>query len=328
MRALWLALLAAAVPAGASAARSKIAVLDIRAVQGVPAGTATVLTAIVVDDAARAGFDVISQADVSAMLGFEKQKKMLGCSEDSSCLAEIGGALGADYVLSGQVGLIGSRHHLSFQLLEARRARVVARAARFSDRDEDALAAETQAAVKELLAAASPQRAPAATAAKATEATAAAKAAEPTTKAADPAKSPAAQPSTAKADLAAKPATPAGASVEKVARPPYRPSKLVAYGTLGAGAFLLLAGVANSARASAAHDALANAWQDPNYASVYDAKSAEVKRYNTAAATCYALGAVGAGLGGWFVWKRHTAPVALAPAAGDGQIGLVAAGSF
>jgi hypothetical protein len=36
------------------------------------------------------------------MLAFEKQRQMLGCA-DSGCIAEIGGALGVDYLVSGKV---------------------------------------------------------------------------------------------------------------------------------------------------------------------------------------------------------------------------------
>jgi len=148
--------LAAALPAvsALAATRQKVAVLDVRAVQGVAAGTATILTAIIAGDTAQGGYDVLSQADIGALLGFERQKKMLGCGEDSSCLAEIGGALGAEYVLSTQVGQIGSRFHLSLQLLDARKGSVVARVSTFSETTEDALAATAERAVAQALAAA------------------------------------------------------------------------------------------------------------------------------------------------------------------------------
>jgi hypothetical protein len=152
-RALAALLVATALPALA-APRQKVAVLDVRAVQGVQPGTATILTAIIAGDTAAAGYDVLSQADIAALIGFERQKKMLGCGDDSSCLAEIGGALGAEYVLSTQVGQIGSRFHLSLQLLDARKGTVVARVSTFSETTEDALAATAEKAVAQALAAA------------------------------------------------------------------------------------------------------------------------------------------------------------------------------
>jgi len=141
-------LLLTAAPAAAPS-RPRVAVVDLKPVQGVQPGTAAVLTSIVVNDASRAGFDVISQADVATLLGVERQRQLLGCSEDASCLAEIGGALGAEFVLSGQVGQIGSRYHLALQLLDAKKARVAARSAQFCEQSEDALAAASQAALAE-----------------------------------------------------------------------------------------------------------------------------------------------------------------------------------
>ncbi|HEX9241252.1 MAG TPA: hypothetical protein VF875_02295 [Anaeromyxobacter sp.] len=151
-RALVLVALITALPALA-ASKQKVAVLDVRAVQGVSPGTAEILTAIIAGDTASAGYDVLSQADIGALLGYERQKKMLGCGEDSSCLAEIGGALGAEFVMYTQVGKIGSRNHLSLQLLDARKALVLARVSLFSDSSEDALAATAQSAVQQALAA-------------------------------------------------------------------------------------------------------------------------------------------------------------------------------
>jgi hypothetical protein len=152
-RAFAALLVAIALPALA-AQRQKVAVLDVRAVQGVQPGTAQILTAIIAGDTASAGYDVLSQADIGALIGFERQKKMLGCGDDSSCLAEIGGALGAEYVISTQVGQIGSRFHLSLQLLDARKGTVVARVSTFSETTEDALAATAEKAVAQALAAA------------------------------------------------------------------------------------------------------------------------------------------------------------------------------
>jgi hypothetical protein len=52
-------------------------------------------------------FKVITADAIRAMLAFDKQKQMLGCS-DAGCLSEIGGALGVDYLVSGKVSLLAS----------------------------------------------------------------------------------------------------------------------------------------------------------------------------------------------------------------------------
>ncbi|HUJ24629.1 MAG TPA: hypothetical protein VLW85_01320 [Myxococcales bacterium] len=43
-------------------------------------------------------FKVISREDIRNMLSFEKDKQSLGCEADQACLAEIGGALGVEYI--------------------------------------------------------------------------------------------------------------------------------------------------------------------------------------------------------------------------------------
>jgi TolB-like protein len=125
--------------------------MEVAGVQGVAPGTATILTNIVVADVARTGLDTVSKGDITAIIGFEKQKQILGCEQDANCIAEIGGALGVDFMLTGQVGQIGSQYHLSLQLVETRKAKVAGRASRFSEKNEDALVMATREATAEVL---------------------------------------------------------------------------------------------------------------------------------------------------------------------------------
>ncbi len=316
-RALLLAAAVAAFPltaAPAAGGRQRIAVLDLRAVQGVAPGTAAILTAIVVDDTARGGYDVISQADISAMLGFEKQKQVLGCAEDSSCLAEIGGALGVEFVLSGQVGQIGSRFHLSLQLLDARKSKVVSRVARFSDRDEDRLAEAAQRSLGELLDAA--------------------RAASQQRVATPPAKAPAANPEpplpakldSPRPDLAARPALPQPPSPAERSSG-FHPSRRTAWLTMGGGAALMLGGVVFGLQAASKKSDLENAWADPNYQALYDSRSKEVRSAALLSNVFWGAGIATSGAGAWMFFRSRER-FAVAPVAADGQLGLVAAGSF
>jgi TolB-like protein len=68
---------------------------------------------------------VVTQSDVSALLGVEKTRQMLGCAE-SGCMAEIGGALGADRVVHGSVGKVGGSLMVNLSALDARRGAPVA----------------------------------------------------------------------------------------------------------------------------------------------------------------------------------------------------------
>src|SRR5438309_267107 len=55
------------------------------------------------------GLKVTSRSEMQALLGLERQKELMGCSDEStaSCLAELAGALGADGVLTGTLGKVG-----------------------------------------------------------------------------------------------------------------------------------------------------------------------------------------------------------------------------
>jgi TolB-like protein len=301
-------LLAAALPLAASAApaRVKVAVMDVKNVQGVPEGTAIILTDIVVSEVARSRVDVVSKGDIAAMIGFEKEKQILGCSDDSKCLAEIGGALGVDYMLTGQVGLIGSRYRISLLLVDSKKAKVAARSARFCDRNEDALAQAAQETVAELLAAIPrPEGAPAAAAAA-------------------PPKPAAAAPKPAAAPPAAVAAAPVSQMVVK--RGPNRTGAWIAIGASGA---CVLGGVLLGLSAKSQYNDLSAQQGDPNYATIWLNESRKIERTAKAADGFYLLGVIGAGVGTWLWLSAGSSDgVAVVPVATGDQLGLVAAGRF
>lgn len=82
------------------------------------------LVNIVAAEVQRLGYDVISWADIKAMLAVEKRRAILGCEDDVLCMAEIGGALGGDYLISGTVGKLGETFNLSLVLVDTKRAQV------------------------------------------------------------------------------------------------------------------------------------------------------------------------------------------------------------
>jgi hypothetical protein len=73
-------------------------------------------------------FKLVSMRDVTALLGFERAKQLVGCAGGESCLAEIAGALGTELVAAGSVGRVGNRLLVTGSILEARRSTVLARA--------------------------------------------------------------------------------------------------------------------------------------------------------------------------------------------------------
>ena len=82
-------------------------------------------------------FDVLSRADIQRMLEFESEKQAIGCESDTSCLAEIGGALGVALLVNGSVGRVGDSWILNLGLTDTREGRVLERVQRkYSDLNE------------------------------------------------------------------------------------------------------------------------------------------------------------------------------------------------
>jgi TolB-like protein len=294
MRIAVLALLLTFPAAALAAGRTKVAVTEIRNVQGVAVGTATILTDIVVSEVSKAGYDVLSQADISAMVGFEKQKRMLGC-EETGCLAELGGALGVDFLLTGQVGQIGTRYRISLLVVDAKKSRVVARAAQFCDQNEDALARVAEQTVAQVLAPVRGDFQPG-----------------------PPAAAPRPRP-----DLAAAPPRPPAAPVITGPRHLTRGAWISA----GAGAALLAGGLVTGL---AAQSRLSSLKAKQGQAGYYDLFPAEEKRVKSMALTSDVLSGLGVaslGVAGWLYYRSDTA-VAFAPVPTPGGLALVAQGRF
>jgi hypothetical protein len=126
----WLTILVvSAIAARASGGEQpppKVAVLDLKTTGTFEPKLVLGLSNLIASEAARHPVRVISGADLTSLLGLERQKQLLGCSE-SSCMAEIGGALGVDYLLVTDVSKVGEVWLFTANLLDVRKARAVAR---------------------------------------------------------------------------------------------------------------------------------------------------------------------------------------------------------
>lgn len=110
--------------------RPKAAVMALKAVGEADKSRISGLSELVASELGRTGrVEVITAADIQNMIGFESQRQLLGCSEDdsASCLAEIGGALGVDYIVGGQVNRLGDTWLLTLSLIDIAQARPVHR---------------------------------------------------------------------------------------------------------------------------------------------------------------------------------------------------------
>jgi TolB-like protein len=118
--------------------KPRVVVLDIHDIGGHDGSTAEVLTQVTASEVVSLNkFEVITKQVVSDVLGLERQRQLLGCTE-SNCMAEIGAALGADFILSGQLGRLGTQFRFDLTLIDARRSRVAAQAGGF-EKNEGAL---------------------------------------------------------------------------------------------------------------------------------------------------------------------------------------------
>src|SRR6185503_17571286 len=56
----------------------------------------------------RAGIDVLTEREIGAVLGLERQKQLLGCSDEATaCMVEMASAMGTDGVVLGDVARVG-----------------------------------------------------------------------------------------------------------------------------------------------------------------------------------------------------------------------------
>lgn len=106
MQMLWLPLTMVMVTA--YAAPPSVAVTDFTIV-GADARLGSVYAERLATRLDNRGFKVMTQQTLQSLLSVERQKQLLGCSEEaSSCVAELAGALGSTYLMLGQVAKVGS----------------------------------------------------------------------------------------------------------------------------------------------------------------------------------------------------------------------------
>ncbi len=95
------------------------------------------------------GIRVTTPNEISTLLGFERQRELMGCTDKStSCLAELANALGVDGLITGTVGKFGKSYQVNIKILSAADARpMVAHSGRVKG-EEDLIDEYTRAAQK------------------------------------------------------------------------------------------------------------------------------------------------------------------------------------
>ncbi len=94
--------------------------------------------------ASKGGLNITTPAQIAAVLGVERQKQLLGCSDGVSCLAELAGALGTEAIIIGSVAKIGSEFAITLKALDGSSSKVLTSVSVRETREEallDALSA-------------------------------------------------------------------------------------------------------------------------------------------------------------------------------------------
>jgi hypothetical protein len=119
---LGLALLTAVLGAADSetaAERSRLLVLDFTASEGVNADITDVASDTYISTLKEIDrFDLATSSDVRMMIGAEQQRQLIGC-DDESCMAEIAGALGAEFLSRGRLSLLDEEIILTLELFDS-----------------------------------------------------------------------------------------------------------------------------------------------------------------------------------------------------------------
>jgi TolB-like protein len=147
---LALALLVAATSPATAAVGAKVLVLDLHALAVEPA-TAALINGVVASAVSdHKELQVTSADDVRQMLSLAAQKQAVGC-DDSSCLSEVAGAIGARYVVHGSLGKLGDTVVVNLALFDAQLAQAL-RKKTIQAATVEQLPAEIRPAVDELVA--------------------------------------------------------------------------------------------------------------------------------------------------------------------------------
>ena len=287
--------------------KTRVAVMEIRPL-GTEAHKAELLSEVALTEASNMErFEIIGRSDITSMIGFEKQKKVLGCTDDSNCLAEIGGALGVDYVLVGSLGRLGALYRVDLKIVDTKKARVLGRFGESVEGSEEKLVATVQRGVRKLLTPLAgdlpvPGPVAAETAAGAKPATVEAQA----------------------ASAAASQGSPAAVAAAPASRDGW--SRSTWGWTLGgSGAAVVGVGAVFGLQARAAYDAEKAAAEAGDQAT-YEKKRDEAKQKALLADICFVAGGVAAGIGIYLLLTPTPPAVAVVPT--DGGLMAVYSGRF
>lgn len=95
-------------------------------------------------------FELLTGADMRQLVELEAEKQSMGCANDNSCLAEIAGAIGARYVVFGEMGMLGKSYLLALNLFDSVETKALGRVTKRA-KDVEVLADAIPAMIKKLV---------------------------------------------------------------------------------------------------------------------------------------------------------------------------------
>lgn len=114
----------------AAPAPNRVLLMPLTPGEGVTPATADAVTDTVAGELRHIpGLQVLTRKEMTAVISVERQKQLMGCQSES-CMAEIGGALDADRLITGTVTKLGESWILHLQLVDAKKVATLASADR------------------------------------------------------------------------------------------------------------------------------------------------------------------------------------------------------
>lgn len=115
----------------------RIVVTPLQAQRNVDDGLVTLLGEVMLTELAAHGHAVVGYSDIKAMLDNEAAKAVVDC-EGTTCLAELGDALGARRLLHSSLGRIGGQYVINLKLIDVETSSVTSRVTRQVGADDEA----------------------------------------------------------------------------------------------------------------------------------------------------------------------------------------------
>ncbi len=116
------------------AAQPSVAVQDLVHPEGA-SGEGALLTGVFASNLRSRSLRVLASEEIASVLGFERQRQLLGCS-DVNCTVELAGALGVDAITITRLGRVGSQQLIISKVISSKSGEVLAEATESVTRPE------------------------------------------------------------------------------------------------------------------------------------------------------------------------------------------------